>query len=138
MTTDHFPRAVAILIDIEGGYVNHPDDPGGETKYGISKRAYPKEDIATLTVERATAIYRRDYWDKCGAAALSWPLAYYVFDFAVNGSAKRAAALAKTVTDPEEYLWARAAYYTSLKPALRRAFLSGWINRLIEIRKRVR
>lgn len=135
--TDHFPRAVAILIDIEGGYVNHPDDPGGETKYGISKRSYPNENIADLTVERASAIYRRDFWDKCGAAQYEWPLAYYVFDFAVNGSMTKAVAIAKTVRDPEDYLWARAAYYTSLKPALRRVFLSGWINRLIEIRKRV-
>jgi len=55
-----FLEAVARVLADEGGYVNHPDDPGGETKFGISKRAYPDEDIQGMTPERATAIY----WDR--------------------------------------------------------------------------
>ena len=46
----------------EGGYSNHPNDRGGETKYGISSRWYPNEDIPNLTRERANAILYRDYW----------------------------------------------------------------------------
>lgn len=50
------------ILEIEGGYVNDPDDLGGETKYGISKRSYPKEDIRGLTVHRAIELYMRDIW----------------------------------------------------------------------------
>ena len=39
-------------------------DPGGETKFGISKRAHPDLDIANLTRDQAGAVYRRDYWDR--------------------------------------------------------------------------
>ena len=59
--------AIELIIDHEGGYVNDPNDRGGETKYGISKRAYPDIDIANLTKEQATDIYRNDYWDKIRA-----------------------------------------------------------------------
>ena len=52
-----FKLAIPRVITNEGGYVNDPDDPGGETKYGISKRSYPALDIKNLTVEQATAIY---------------------------------------------------------------------------------
>lgn len=72
------------LIDSEGGYVNNPKDPGGETKFGISKRAYPDTDIANLTLDQAKAIYKRDYWDRAQCDALPPNIAYLVFDCAVN------------------------------------------------------
>lgn len=50
------------VIKSEGGYINDPQDPGGETKFGISKRQYPDLDIANLTREQAKAIYFNDYW----------------------------------------------------------------------------
>jgi len=65
MTTvmdERFLRAVEVVLKHEGGYVNDPADPGGETKYGISKRSYPHLDIANLTREDAIAIYYRDWW----------------------------------------------------------------------------
>lgn len=47
----------------EGGYEPaSADDPGGETNFGISKRAYPEEDIRSMTEQRAREIYRRDFW----------------------------------------------------------------------------
>lgn len=49
----NFDKAFELLIGHEGGYVNHPSDPGGETKYGISKRSYPREDIRNMTLARA-------------------------------------------------------------------------------------
>lgn len=79
-----FDRAFRVVIGHEGGYVNHPDDPGGETKFGISKRSYPNEDIATLTLERAKEIYRADYWDRLRADELPLQVAIPLFDFAVN------------------------------------------------------
>lgn len=84
---DMFNAFVEIIIDHEGGYVNDPDDPGGETKYGISKRAYPELDIANLTKDDAKTIYHRDYWKKVGGpsiAELSPGVALVAFDHAVN------------------------------------------------------
>lgn len=58
----NFEMAVNDILLHEGGYINHPTDPGGETKYGISKRSYPNLDIKNLTEEQAVAIYYKDYW----------------------------------------------------------------------------
>jgi lysozyme family protein len=60
----NFEQAFDRLIGHEGGYVNDARDPGGETKFGISKRAYPTLDIKNITVEDAKRIYRRDYWER--------------------------------------------------------------------------
>jgi lysozyme family protein len=58
-----FKRAVEEVLLFEGGYSNDPDDPGGETKYGISARFNPEvESIPDLTIEDASDIYYRDYW----------------------------------------------------------------------------
>ena len=79
------------VIGHEGGYVNNPNDPGGETKYGISKRSYPDEDIAGMTLTRAKEIYKRDYWDKCRCDELPHPVDFITFDAAVNSGCTRAA-----------------------------------------------
>lgn len=81
---DHFARAIAILLEEEGGLADDPHDPGGLTKYGISQRSYPSLDIRALTPEAAAAIYARDFWPACGADKLPWPLCLFVFDHAVN------------------------------------------------------
>ena len=78
-----FDTAFARLIGHEGNYVNDPRDPGGETKFGISKRSYPNEDIANLTLERAKEIYRRDFWDVLGDDVHP-AIKFQAFDFAVN------------------------------------------------------
>jgi lysozyme family protein len=79
-----FEQAVALVLKHEGGYSADPRDPGGETRYGISKRAYPDVDILRLTEDEAKAIYRRDYWDKLRPDELPQQLAICVFDCAVN------------------------------------------------------
>lgn len=81
----NFDDAFTIVVNIEGGYVNDSRDPGGETKYGISKRRYPKEDIPNLTLDRAKALYLRDYWKAQDCDAMEWGKALLVFDSAVNG-----------------------------------------------------
>ena len=86
----NFDQAFELLIEHEGGYVNHPNDPGGETKFGISKRAYPNEDIRGMTLERAKQIYRRDYWDKVRADELPLEVRFDVFDVAVNSGVRTA------------------------------------------------
>lgn len=88
-----FEQAVALILKHEGGYVHDKNDPGGETNYGISKRAYPNEDIKALTPDRARALYRRDYWDAIRGPELPFPVALVVFDMAVNAGVAAAVKL---------------------------------------------
>ena len=85
-----FRTAVSLILMYEGGYVFDPRDPGGETRYGISKRAFPNEDIKNLTVERAKEIYKKYYWDMCECDRLPDWSKLIVFDCAVNQGAPRA------------------------------------------------
>lgn len=68
----------------EGGYKNDPYDPGGETKWGVSKRAYPHLDIKNLTREAAKDIYYKDFWLAIDAEDLPDGVTYQLFDFAIN------------------------------------------------------
>ena len=85
-----FNEVVKMILKHEGGYVDHPSDPGGETKYGISKRAYPDLDIANLSEEDAASIYKRDYWDRIKGDDLPASVACVVVDYAVNSGVSRA------------------------------------------------
>ena len=85
-----FDLAFKTVIGHEGGYSNHSQDPGGETKYGISKRAYPSVDIRNLTLDHAKEIYRRDYWDKLRLDELPDAIRFDLFDAAVNSGVKTA------------------------------------------------
>ena len=85
-----FEFAVNLVLENEGGYVNHPSDPGGETKHGITKRQYPDLDIASLTIDQAKEIYRRDYWAAVKGDSLPDQIASVVFDCAVNQGPGRA------------------------------------------------
>lgn len=88
-----FAPAVSIVLAHEGGYANDPDDPGGATKYGISRRFmcaefsgdYEDEDIEALSQAQATAIYKQCWWDRYGYGAITdQRVATKVFDMAVN------------------------------------------------------
>ena len=74
----------------EGGYVDDPKDIGGETKYGISKRAFPHIDIEQLTLEKAKSLYMINYWMLIKPSLLPDRLKLSVFDFAVNSGVSRA------------------------------------------------
>lgn len=65
----NFDTAFDLLLTptYEGGYSNDLRDPGGETKYGISKRSYPHLDIKTLTRAQVKPIYRADFWGQPAA-----------------------------------------------------------------------
>ena len=70
---------------VNGGYTVDPDDPGGETRWGISKSTYPNVDIKNLTLDGAKAIYLRDYWRFSGIN--DQRVATKVFDHYVNRKA---------------------------------------------------
>lgn len=58
----YFEKAFEFTLGAEGGYTDNPNDPGGETKFGICKRDFPNEDIKNLTIERAKEIAYKNYW----------------------------------------------------------------------------
>ena len=80
----NFDEIIEQVLEHEGGYVNDPKDLGGETKYGITKRFYPDVDIKNLTIEQATEIYKKDYWDKNRVESLPQNLWHIYFDMCVN------------------------------------------------------
>lgn len=86
----NFDQAFDRLMGNEGGYVNLPSDPGGETQWGISKRSYPDLDIKALTRDDAKAIYLRDFWQRASMDQLDPALAFQVFDIAVNSGIETA------------------------------------------------
>jgi lysozyme family protein len=101
MTASNFDGALQRVLAHEGGYVDHPKDPGGATNLGITLatlarwrgRPVTKAEVAALTRAEAAAIYRAFYWDAVRADALPGGLDYAVFDLAVNSGPDRAARL---------------------------------------------
>lgn len=79
-----FKTTLDRVLGHEGGYVNDPADPGGETNWGISKRSYPNVDIKNLTRDQAAAIYLRDFWTPLKADRLHDGVAFQLMDSAVN------------------------------------------------------
>ena len=92
---DNFDECLKMLLHHEGGYVNHPKDPGGETNLGVTKRVYEKwggtKDMKDLTVEDVAPIYKKEYWDRCKCDDLESGVDWAVFDWAVNSGTGRAA-----------------------------------------------
>jgi lysozyme family protein len=97
MAARSYDTALARLLVHEGGYSNHPDDPGGPTNFGITLadyRRYAKPDataadVRAMAVEEAKAIYRRRYWDALRCDDLPAGIDYAVFDYGVNSGIGR-------------------------------------------------
>jgi lysozyme family protein len=88
---DNRAACMAFVLREEGGYVNDPRDPGGETKFGISKRAHPDLDIKALTEAEAIALYTADEWRALACAHLPAGLDLVAFDAGVNSGVLRGA-----------------------------------------------
>lgn len=96
--SDAFAAALEHVLSHEGGYVDHPRDPGGATNFGITLatlsrfrgRPVTKAEVRALTLDEAKQIYRRNYWDACRCGDLPPQLAFMVFDCAVNQGPARA------------------------------------------------
>lgn len=94
----NFDQSLNDVFEEEGGFVNHPKDPGGATNKGITKVTLQKyrgeevteEDVANLTDEEAAQIYKTEYWDTVQADKLPKGVDLAVFDFAVNSGPSRA------------------------------------------------
>jgi lysozyme family protein len=90
----NFDQAFDLLLGHEGGYSRHPDDPGGETMWGITRKVAMQEgymgDMHVLPRDTAKAIYRRRYWDAVKADSLPDAVRFALFDAAVNSGVKQA------------------------------------------------
>jgi lysozyme family protein len=89
-----FEQAFELLVGHEGGYSNHPSDPGAETMWGVTRKVALQEGYAgsmrMLPRETAKAIYKKRYWDAVRADELPESLRYPMFDAAVNSGVSQA------------------------------------------------
>ena len=131
MVKNDFEKALKFVLKWEGGYSNDPRDPGSETKYGISKRSYPNEDIKNMTLERAKEIYYQNYWLKAGCDGLPFPFNIVVFDTAVNMGRKRAIGFLNAYNDWRDYLLKRLYAYSKFRQA--KLYFRGWANRVLDL-----
>lgn len=97
MSDDRFAACLAFTLKYEGGYVDHPADPGGATNLGVTRatlakwRGAPvtKAQVKALTREEAARIYRRFYWEPAGGDHLPPGVDAVVFDWAVHSGPRR-------------------------------------------------
>ena len=95
----NFHDSLIKLLHHEGGYVNHPSDPGGETNLGVTKKVYEEylgrevtsDEMKNLTPADVKPLYKKLYWDRCKCDDLASGLDYVVFDWAVNSGTGRSA-----------------------------------------------
>lgn len=93
----NFSEALQHVLKHEGGYIDHPDDPGGETNFGITVAVARENgylgDMRTIPMSVVESIYKRKYWDKVRADEMPESVRFALFDYAVNsgpGAAIRA------------------------------------------------
>jgi lysozyme family protein len=147
MAASSFPAALAHVLASEGGYVDHPADPGGATKFGITLKTLSawrgapvsKADVKALTKTEAGAIYRARYWDKIAADDLPAGLDLAVFDLAVNSGVARAKAFLQEIGVGEAQALINAlcdrrlAFLKGLSTWP--VFGKGWGRRVVAVRK---
>jgi lysozyme family protein len=152
-----FNRCIEVVLKNEGGdkIVNHPNDPGGLTRWGITQRNYPELNIKALTKAKAISIYYADYWMPMNLAILNdEDLILHVYDMGVNAGIRTAIRLLQRLVEVKddgyigygtargvskfegdvvaEYIKRRKLYYITLvqrKESLR-PFIKGWLNRI--------
>jgi lysozyme family protein len=141
-----YDEALRRLLAHEGGYTNHPSDPGGPTNFGITiydYRRYVKPnattaDVRAMTVGEAKAIYRKRYWDAQRCDELPAGVDYSAFDYGVNSGIGRSGKVLRAVAkrDPKALVIAinveRLAFLKRLKTWP--VFGKGWNARVAEVK----
>ena len=96
---ENFDKCLEMLLHHEGGFVNHPRDPGGVTNLGVTLRVYERwvgkkiseQDMRSLTPADVAPIYKNEYWKRCKCDDLPSGVDWCVFDWAVNSGVGRSA-----------------------------------------------
>ena len=95
MAAENYVTCLEMILHHEGGYVNHPKDPGGETNLGVTKRVYEDfggtKDMKDLVREDVEPIYKKNYWDRMKCDDVPAGLDLCLFDFGVNAGTGRSA-----------------------------------------------
>lgn len=155
-----FTEIIPHILDREGGYIDHPNDRGGATNYGITQRVYREwrgadTDVKNITKDEASRIYYEYYWKPSKAELLPAAVRDIHMDAAVNHGVARAAKLLqaaakvdvdgaiglKTIAaandiDPEllkaRYIGARYKFYGDIikRDRSQVVFIAGWMNRM--------
>jgi lysozyme family protein len=160
----NWPTSLALVLKSEGGFVNHPSDPGGMTNLGVTKKVWEswvkhpvdEAEMRALTPELVAPMYKAQYWDACKCDDLPRGIDYAVFDSAVNMGASRSAKLLQstlgvaadgivgpetigvaTNADPDEFL----EKFSAAKEQFYRNlptfehFGKGWLRRVSEVKQ---
>lgn len=105
MAARNWDTCFRLVLKHEGGFVNHPRDPGGMTNLGVTRRVWEayvghlvdEADMRSLTPDLVKPLYKKLYWDKVRADSLPMGVDYAVYDFAVNSGVDRAAKMLQTI-----------------------------------------
>jgi len=153
----NFQECLDLVLKAEGGWVNHPSDPGGETNLGVTKRVWeeyvghPVESLKKLTKEDVAPLYEQKYWRPCYGEVLPRGLDFVVFSMGVNAGPGRSIKLLQSaigcvpdgvigpatrglISDSNsatliaKFSETRREYYRSLKTFP--VFGKGWLNRV--------
>jgi lysozyme family protein len=160
---DNWKKSFELMLASEGGYVNHPSDPGGMTNLGVTKRVWEEwvgresneKEMRSLTPEMVEPLYKRKFWDACKCDDMPSGIDYLVFDFAVNAGVGRSAKILQTAVgvtpdggigpitlaavkaqDPTELV----QKFSDAKEAFYRSlntfetFGKGWLNRVAAVK----
>jgi lysozyme family protein len=163
MSASNWDSAFKMMLASEGGYVNHPSDPGGMTNLGVTKRVWEEwvgresneKEMRSLTPEMVEPLYKRKFWDACKCDDMPTGVDYLVFDFAVNAGVGRSAKILQTAVgvtpdggigpitlaavkaqDPAELI----QKFSDAKEAFYRSlntfptFGKGWLNRVAAVK----
>ena len=158
----NFPASLALVLQSEGGFVNHKFDPGGMTNLGVTRNVWKdwvkhevdEAEMRALTPELVAPLYKSRYWDACKCDDLPRGVDYAVFDAAVNmgpgraarllqaalgvtadGSIGRATIAAATAADPVELLEAFSQGKEAFYKSLStfQTFGKGWLSRVTHV-----
>lgn len=107
---ENFDKCLEMLLHHEGGYVNHPDDPGGITNLGVTKKVYEtwvgrkvsEQEMKDLTPDDVAPIYKRNYWDRIQGDDLPSGIDWAAFDWAVNSGTGRSAKAVQQIVGAEQ------------------------------------
>jgi lysozyme family protein len=163
MAASNWKKSFELMLASEGGYVNHPSDPGGMTNLGVTKRVWEEwvgresneKEMRSLTPEMVEPLYKRKFWDACKCDDMPSGIDYLVFDFAVNAGVGRSAKILQTAVgvtpdggigpitiaavkaqDPAELV----QKFSDAKEAFYRSlntfdtFGKGWLNRVAAVK----
>lgn len=160
----NFPASLNFILASEGGFSNHPLDPGGMTNLGVTKKAWEayvgrevnETEMRALTIEIVSPFYKKNYWDSCKCDDLPRGIDYLVFDFAVNAGPRASIKiLQKALWIPEDGLIGRITIsaateypanelielFSLAKEAYYKSlytfstFGKGWLNRVAAVQK---